>query len=345
MRNICFVKQPWSPVWSWKSTLFTTAREMIETFRFKTANASLLLALRGDVWVMEDSECRSRDKAAWCGDEEATRVIYKQTPQTKWHDVPWTSYDMVLSGGRIVPPEIIEAFPHVLWVLLEGEHTVWKRDPGLYDLFWDYTLSSGASYLLYGLPSVVSIPFMVNPAILCSLVPPVEKEPLVFLPSRMVRGHVPYGPINVRHPDIPREIAGMPTVHMKQWNLGSTTAAVAAGVAEPAIDYFRTLAKCKYVLNVRPGGEIGQPIIEGAALGAVVVTTPELYDIACHPFCIVEDFDSGVEAIRAIKANPHLYAEILNYQLRALYERFWIRPMGTLQLAAAMKKEQYGASN
>jgi hypothetical protein len=320
MTRLAFVKQPWCVAWSWKSTCFQSARQMLDSFYYKTGCFSLLVHWRGDVWVMEESECHSNDRTMWEGsDPEAAREMWAHMPLTSWDAVTWSNYDIVVSAGRIVPSDIIQSYPRTLWVVLEGEHTVFRdKEPGEYDLFWDYS-------------NVGALPYMVNLDIMRELIQPTN-EAGVWLPSRMVR---PCGEAQPETP--PVELAGLPAKYPAPWNLGHVYRVALDGDIESPLDFWKRLGACRYLLNLRPGGQIGQPIIEAAALGLVVVSSPEIYDIVCHPDCRIETIDEAEEIIRKLEESPDRRQVVLDYQDRILREVFWQKPLAKLEKAISDK--------
>lgn len=334
--KLCFVKQPWAAMWSWwQSTRFATPRAMLDTFCFKSTHLGLLLACKGDVWVMEDSPCLSNSRRMWEeADPDATAEVYQRTSVTKWDSVPWGNYDLVFSDDPIIPPEIIKAYPKVLWCHGIGEHTgggIWKAR-GEYDLFWDHTLASPKT--VEGLPQAISLPFTINAQIMRELIRPAN-EPAIFLPMRAV---CPHG--SLRAEKIPKTLADLPVRHAGVWNLRQTYRAILNGVAKSSMQRFRNLGSCRYLLNVRPGGEIGQPIIEAAALGLIVVSTQELYSTVVHPFCQTHSVDDGIRMIRQLEASPSTRRRILEYQGRVLQRQFWDEPLTNLRRALDIKRER-----
>ncbi len=319
--RLAFVKQPWCVAWSWRSTRFHTPRQMLESFYYKTGCFSLLAHWQGDVWVMEESECRSGDRAMWeGGDPQAAKQMWARTPLTPWADVPWGEYDVVVSAGRIVPLEVIQANPRTLWCVLEGEHTAFgDKEPGEYDLFWDYS-------------DVDAMPYVVNPDLMRDLARPTN-EAGIWLPSRMVRPHGDEQP----EPS-PVELAGLPVHRPEWWNLGHTYRVALDGDIEPPLDFWKRQGSCRYLLNLRPGGQIGQPIIEAAALGLVVISRPEAYDVVCHPSCRVETADEAMEIVKKLERESVSRGMVKLYQDNVLWDKFWRKPLARLEQAVERKR-------
>ena len=269
---------------------------------------------------MEDSECRSGDRAMWeDSDPEAARDMWQRTPLTAWADVPWGNHDIVISAGRIVPPDIIQAHPRTLWVVLEKEHTAFRnKKPGAYDLFWDYT-------------DVDALPYMVNLDIMRELIKPTN-EAAVWLPSRSVR---PHGTAQVETP--PVEIAGLPVKYPGVWNLSRTYRAALDGGIEAPFEFWKRQGACRYLLNLRDA-DIGQPIIEAAALGLIVISSPEAYSVVCHPDCRVNNMSGAITVIERLELSPTLRQVILDYQDEVLQMIFWRRPLAKLEKALERKR-------
>jgi len=333
--KLAFIKQPWAPVWTRESTRFTTPGAMLDAFFYKSSNLSLLLHLGGDVWVVGGGPCSTNSRAMWeRADPEATAEVYERTPVTRLNDVPWGEYDVILCQDPIVPAHIIEAYPQVLWCYWETEHTssTYGLDLYGYDLFWDYTLRSPDH--VAGLPQALSLPFMINANILRDLIRPTHED-AVFVPSRMVRPHGDaYLPLFSK-----KTVAGLPIRHAQIWNLRRTWRAILDGKVETTREHFANVGSCKYLLNVRPGAYAGQPIIEAAALGLIVVSAPEEYTVVCHPYCRVKNLADGIRTISRLRRAPGVRQEILRYQEETLRERFWDRPIALLREALRIKRE------
>ena len=317
--KLAFIKQPWCIAWSWQSTRYESAYQMLDSFYYKTTCFSLLAHWHGDVWMMEDSGCRSDDRALWeNSDPETARQMWRRTPLTAWADVPWGDYDIVVSAGRIIPPDIINTHPQTLWVVLEKEHTAFRnKEPGAYDLFWDYT-------------DVDELPYMVNLNIMRELIKSTN-EAAVWLPSRSVR---PHGMAQVETP--PVKLVGLPVKCPRVWNLGRTYRAALDGGIEAPLDFWKRQGSCRYLLNLRDA-DIGQPIIEAAALGLIVLSCLSAYSMFCHPYCGVNDLGVALPVLERVVLSPTLRQVILDYQDEVLQMIFWRRPLAKLEEAIEQK--------
>lgn len=306
----------------------------MDSVPYKSGSISLLLAFRGDVWVMEDGPASPSRRMWEEADPEATRELYKRTPVTRWDEVPWDDYDIVFSNDPIVPDKIIKAHPGVLWCYRLAEHTAstYEKVSGSYDLACDHTMASPKT--VEQLPQAVSMPFTISGELMRNLVHPTN-EPAVWLPARSVR---PHGSTQVEKP--PETLAGLPVKHPGIWNFRQTYRAILDGLVEPPLQHFQNMGSCRYLLNVRPGGAIGQPIIEAAALGLIVISAPEAYDVVAHPYLRVSSVAKGVRMIATLEDNPAGRQEISLYQDRMLREHFWNVPLIGLRKALDIKRKR-----
>ena len=334
--RLAFIKQPWTPIWTRESTRFTAPDAMLDAHFYKSCNLSLLLHFGGDAWVVGDeAPCPTHSRAMWEeADTEALAEVYEQTATTKLDDIPWGEYDIVLAQDLVIPKRIIEANPCTLWCRWEAIHasSTFGKDLHGYDLFWDFTLESPRE--LTRLPQMLSLPFMVNADILRGMVRPTHED-AVFVPSRAVRPHGDVYPLLFGK----ATVAGLPMRHDRIWNLRRTWRAILDGRVETTREHFANVGSCKYLLNIRDA-DIGQPIIEAAALGLIVVSAPEKYAVVCHPYCRVADLAEGIHTISRLQQAPSVQQEILQYQDTVLEELFWNRPLSLLGEALEMKREQ-----
>lgn len=329
--KIAFIKQPWCVAWSWDTTYFTTPRKMLDSFYYKSSLFSLLAEFKGDVFVMESSTemLSSGDYQMWyTGDPDACKEIYDKTHLTAWASVPWDAYDIIISAGRIIPEPIIRAYPDKLWVVIEGEYTAPSYDPTNvkpYDLFWDYT-------------DVNQLPYMAKPRTMRAMTGlAAPGKGAIWLPSRAVRPHYPERDLMEGERYQPCiELGGLPVYHPKIWNLGRTYRAILDGLVQTPRQIWLDIAMCRYTLSVNTGA-IGQPILEAAALGSIVVATPQPYDVLVAPECRVQSFAQGIEVIELLEAFPAKRAKILNYQSKVIHNVFWERPLELLLRARRTK--------
>lgn len=331
--EIAFVKQPWVVAWSRETTYFTTPRAMLNSFDYKTPMFSLMCAAKADVIVLPENS-QTRRLHSWRmwrdSDPEALQELNDRTRTDSWYEVPWHKYDVIFSAGRIIPEPIIRAYPDILWVTLDPEHSAQDFDAPLatgYDLQWDYT-----TY-----PTVYMIDALRLRAI--NGLVPMGGKGAVWLPSRHVRPNMQGQGLNFSDRQQPLiYLADLPVYHPEIWNLSRTYRAILDGCVERPALLWRRLAHCRYMIDV--GNEtVGQPALEAAGIGVIVITTKDMpYSTLANDYCLVSSFEEAVEAVRLLEDAPRERRAILRKQDRVLETVFWDAPMETLTDALEAKQ-------
>lgn len=331
--RVAFVKQPWCIAWSWESTYYTTQRALLNSFYYKTMMFSLMCKFKADVFVLPENILTRalHSYKMWReSDPEALDEINAKTKTVSWTEVPWNYYDVVFSAGRIVPEPIIRAHPDTLWIVEDPEHSAADfggTDAGVYDLAWDYTRPSPTPYLMDH-RRLRAINGMAPP-----------DKGAIWLPSRHVRPHVGGGEVNPNeHVQPILELAGLPVYHPEIWNLGRTYRAILDGYVEAPVKLWKRLASCRYIIDVKTG-TIGQPALEAAGIGAIVITSPDMaYNVIAHETCLVNTFEEALDVVRLLEAFPEKRKRILEYQDHILDTIFWRNPLDVLNKAVEAKR-------
>jgi hypothetical protein len=304
---------------------------MLDSFYYKSGLFSLLALLGGDVLVMEDNQemLACGDYAMWyAGGPGACEEMSNRTEQTPWRLVNWDNYDVVVSAGKIVPKNIIDGFPNVLWMVAGVEYTAYDykpSQPAPYDCYWDYT-------------SIEDFPYMVDSILLRSMITAKDEKDGIWLPSRAVRPHCPGAGVSATISDQPIiQLAGLPVFHPNVWNLGRTYQAILQGLVQPPREIWENMSRCRYMLNIDTGA-LGQPLLEAAALGLIVISTKTHYEKMVAPACRVKNFEQALDTVAMLERSPEKRAEILNYQAVMLGRYFWTYPLIRLKKMALGKQ-------
>jgi hypothetical protein len=181
------------------------------------------------------------------------------------------------------------------------------------------------------------MPYMVNPDIMRELAQPTD-EAAVWLPSRMVRPHVSNVSYMAKQSQPDVKLDELLYKQPDGWNLGHTYRVALDDAIEPPLEFWKRQGSCRYLENLRSGGQVGQPIVEAAALGLIVISRPEAYDVVCHPRCRVETADEARLVIKELERKPVLRQEVLMFQYNVLWDKFWHRPLAKLVEAIGRKR-------
>lgn len=342
--KICIVKQPYVTEFTWESVRFTTPHNLLDKFICRSQNISLLIGLKGDVWVVEDGAVISDtfrnliDKTP-----RAIEALYQSHRAVPLSSIPWHEYDVVLSADQIIPNNIIRRYPNILWCYFEQEHLLpsfkrsAKKPDYAYDLFLNHRLSSSRE--LNKLPQSITFPYTANPSIIKDLLRPIYGV-AVFLDSYMIRDHVKNLENKVAEY---KNKCGLPIKHPRPWDFVNSYGCVGRKLIKKTSEHLADMARCKYFLLVRHGG-IGQGAIEAASLGLIVISdSNEIYSrLMCHPTCLVQprNYDAALAKVRLIESRLELQKEIRQFQDTALREHFWSKPIKLLEKGLELKRSR-----
>lgn len=342
--RVCILKQPYATSsFTWSSRRWSNPATILSDFVFRSQNFGLVCETQADIWVLEDGDYIAEVYAdLLVRDPQAVESLYAAHTVSKWSDVPWKEYDVVISMDAIAPSSLISQYPKILWCYYENEHTFRsfavsaKKPQGKYDLFLNHAFSSPA-FAAGRLPASVNFPYLVSRTAFHQVIHS-EKCDSVYLDSHCIR-NVP--DLKVFRAELKKKF-GMEVEHSKPWNFARSCAGVAGKEGFSAKEYLTKLASCKYFLLNRRGEEIGQAVPEAAALDVIVLATrKQIYSpFICHPETFIEplDYDSAAEVIHRIQANPELQSEILEFQRNRIKNFFLDQPLKILQYYFDLKQ-------
>ncbi len=119
------------------------------------------------------------------------------------------------------------------------------------------------------------------------------------------------------------------------------------GISDPplwgdAVDYLKALGQCKYYLAVGRYSGPGQGIREAASLGCICIGEADkpYHNMVCHPEALCNDMVDMPNVLRRIIASRSLQQQILEYQYKALEQKFAKEPIDLLKKAITIKKQK-----
>ena len=352
--KICFVKKTYVTELTGESTFFSTPPAMLENFLHRSLNISFIIYYKADIFVVDDgSYVSDTEKALTENRPDELTVLRNYHKSISISDIPFERYDIVISIDRIIPRDIIEKHPEILWCYYEAEHgfpsfeRAARHPEGGYDLFLNHAM--GSAFHFSDLPQSVAFPYLIHQKTMQSLVG-AKKRSGVFLDNHLVGKHEAH----LSHALSRFEnICGEKVTHAPVWNFNRSWESI--GKREPLSTktFLNTLAESEYFVLMRGHGAgriIGQSAIEAAALDLVVISdASEIYSrFVCHPYCIVhtENEDDAFTRIHAIASDEGLKKDILSFQRKNLAFYFWKRPTYFLEKALEVKKRpQKGDTN
>lgn len=343
--KVALIKEQTDPFGPWGTMAYPhdDPGRLLDRWPFKSVYFELTLLLEADWYVIPLQDDRSwfARNAALGG--EGRRAIFDRhvTDIVKPEDIPFDRYDVVICFNPILRPPA-GTRPLFAYFLHEHVDPLYVRSLGKvtegYDLFLDHLLY--ASPHLRGLPQSVGFPYLRSPGPLRRIAGE-AKEDRVWMDAKTVMemacGESLWDARCDRAVDEIAGKAGMP-VHVRRdlyrrfW-----------GIDDPprwndARDYFRELARCRYVVSVATGGA-GQTLADAASLGAVCLGSRRLayHRLIVHPSCLCRDAGDALRRIRELAAAPAMREEILRHQEAALSIHFDSRPRQLLRDAADLK--------
>jgi len=121
------------------------------------------------------------------------------------------------------------------------------------------------------------------------------------------------------------------------------------GISDPppwgdTAKYFQAIGQCKYYLAVGRYSGVGNGAYEAASLGCICIGEADkvYHRMVCHPKCLCSDMLDMPKIFRQVVSSPDLQKEILDFQDRALKQKFEKEPLALLQRAVEMKRQKYG---
>ncbi|MBI4394952.1 MAG: hypothetical protein HY583_02030 [Candidatus Omnitrophica bacterium] len=343
--KICIVKQPYATELTWATHRWSNEQELLDQFVCRSQNFGLVCETRADIWVIEDGPYASesyRDLKRFR--PEATKALYQLHRVSKWNEVPWSEYDVVISLDQIVPEQIIREYAEILWCYYEQEHCKKSflkstRAPfGAYDLFLNHALNSSN-------PSIDHLPASINFPYLCSIeafkkIISAKKDERAFLDSHSFRAFPDEQFITTQ---LARRL-GIEVCYGRPWDFDNSYLCVARKLVDSPREYLNKLASCKYFLINRGGLSIGQAVPEAAALGVIVLSSRgQIYShYLCHPSCWVKpgDWNSAARVIKQIQSDKRLQQEILAYQFDRVRFFFLDEPLRLLRQYLEIKRKR-----
>lgn len=323
---------------------------------FKVTYWEMTCALKADWYIVPqqlDNEYIRRTRT-WF--PKVAEILTKNTKNiTPLEDVPWKSYDLVITFDPILNKQ----YPPVLAYIAE-EHTlnIYKesliRPLAPYDLFLahaaDLNTAPQTDYLAT-LPKSIAFPFMRDYSLVRQIFKE-EKEDKLWLDHNMVRiaNALPWklGHKNVLRDAYNRFRMGMFLKKLSEHNIALYTKKP-VGLDTTKIDdgkiYLDSLSRCKYYLGFEFGRNgVGQTLAEAASLGCICFGEKNVvyHDVICHPFCLLDKLESFNDKFNEVRKDPELQAEIKFRQDQALNLYFLERPLNVLKKACEIKRVYHG---
>lgn len=338
--KLAIVKQQYVPEFTWSSQQWTSPDVLLDNFVMRAQNFGLICETKADIWVVEDGDYISdtyRDLQKHAPD--AIVALYRELQAVKWNEVPWDSYDVIITMDQIASDELIARYPRILWCYYEQEHTKasfvqsTQKPYGKYDLFLNHGLYSEADEVTH-LPLSLNFPYLSSHKAFEEVVS-TERQNRAYLDTHCIR----------RVKDVVGFCAklerrlGIGIIHNEPWDYANSYLAVANRKPISTREYLTRVGGSKYFILNRSGPAIGQSASEAAALGAIVLAdVKQKYAYhTCHPetWVLPRDWNSVAAALKRIRGKEQ---EIIEYQYSKVQDFFLESPLRQLHRALEIKR-------
>ena len=352
--KVAIIKQVYDAQGPWQSIQWqdTTPAKIFDVWPGTITFWGLACLLKADWYVVGQQKLISDYVADILRNKPRKKIMEKYTKNvTKIKDIPLDDYDLVITLDPILEIPALSVGKSkkskTLFAYFVPEH--WDRlynqsiekPLGNFDLFLAVMLDSHLT--LETLPQSVSFPYPFDVRALQSIFPPVEKKEVAWAEWRLLSA---LGMTKMWTDSAEKAVKRLERViNMPVYQKGNFNK-TPFGITNPpswkdALQYLGELNQCKYYIAVGRYSGPGQGIREAAALGLICIGEQDklYHQMVCHPKLLCKDMVSMPEVLRELVASPELQKEALEYQYRALEQKFAKEPLELLQKAAAMKQE------
>ncbi len=354
VKQIYDAQGPWSSI-KWQDT---DPAKIFDIWPGTITFWGLACLLKADWYVVGQGKLVSDYVADILKNIPRAKIMEKYTTNVvNVKDIPVDEYDLVITLDPILE---IPKKSKTLFAYFVPEH--WDRlynqsieNPlGNFDLFLAVMLDSNST--LKTLPQSVSFPYPFDVKALQSIFPqtgvpaepatlasrPVEKKEVAWAEWRLLSA---LGMTKMWNDSAEKavkrleKVIGIPVYQKGNFNK------TPFGITDPpswkdALVYLGELNQCKYYIAVGRYSGPGQGIREAAALGLICIGEQDklYHQMVCHPKLLCPDMVSMPKILKELIASPALQKEALDYQNKALEQKFTKEPLELLKKAVAIKQ-------
>lgn len=347
VKQIYDAQGPWASV-KWQDT---TPAKIFDVWPGTITFWGLACLLKADWYVVNQGKLVSDYIADIWKNKPRTNIMEKYTTHVvDIKDIPLDDYDLVITLDPILeipassadrPRKSKTVFAYFVpehWDRLYNRSI--EKPLGNFDLFLAVMLDSKS--VLAQLPQSVSFPYPFDIRAIRSIFPVVEKKEVVWAEWRLLSA---MGMTRMWSDSAERavkrleKVIGIPVYQKGSFNK------TPFGITDPpswkdALQYLGELNQCKYYIAVGRYSGPGQGIREAAALGLICIGEQDklYHQMVCHPKLLCKDMVSMPKILKELVVSPQLQKEALEYQYKALEQKFAKEPLELLKKAVAMKQ-------
>ena len=357
--KVAIVKQIYDAQGPWASVRWqdTTPAKIFDIWPGTITFWGLACLLKADWYVVGQGKLVSDYVADILKNKPRKKIMEKYSKVVSVKDIPLNDYDLVITLDPIleIPKKSKTVFAYFVpehWDRLYN-HSI-EKPLDNFDLFLAVMLDSKPALL--NLPQSVSFPYPFDVQALRDIFPqtgvPAEPATLASRPAPkkevawaewrllsalgMTRMWTQSSENAVKRLE---KVIGIPVYQKGSFNK------TPFGITDPpswrdALQYLGELNQCKYYIAVGRYSGPGQGIREAAALGLICIGEQDklYHQMVCHPKLLCRDMVSMPKILKELIASPQLQKEALEYQYRALEQKFAKEPLELLKKAVAMKQ-------
>ncbi len=343
IKQIYDAQGPWASV-KWQDT---NPSKIFDIWPGTITFWGLACLLKADWYVAKQGKLKSDYVLDILKNQPRARLMEKYTTNVvDIKDIPLDEYDLVITLDPIleVPKKSKTVFAYFVpehWDRLYNQSI--EKPLGNFDLFLAVMLDTRPQLLT--LPQSVSFPYPFDATVIADMFPSVEKKEVAWAEWRllsalgMTRMWSQNAEVAVKRLE---NIIKIPVYQKGNFNK------TPFGLSDPpswrdALAYLGELNQCKYYIAVGRYSGPGQGIREAAALGLICIGEQDklYHQMICHPKLLCPDMVSMPNILKEVIASPVLQKEALDYQKRALEQKFAKEPLELLQKAVQMKKQSF----
>ena len=335
------VHGPWSTV-LWKNT---TPRRLLDVWPGKATFWEMTCCLEADWYIIPQqlSSDYAEEIMKYLG---GTEMISQHTKGVVAPEsIPVEQYDLVITFDPIwtVPADSPTLFAYFVVEHWDQLYDQSLQEPlGRYDLFLAHMLD--APKKLLSLPQSLAFPYLCDPDAAHGTFP-AEKDDAVWADFRTLTSlgmAENYGMwVATGHSAAKRleETLGLPVRYKDTFKETRPY-----GISNPpswgdAVDYFESMARCRFYIAVGTIAGAGQAICDAASLDCLCIGQQEnaFHRLICHPAALCISMIELPRRLRAIVGSHDLQHEILAWQDTMLRDFFQRRPLELLEEAISIK--------
>lgn len=342
--KVAFVKQKYDVFGPWRTILWKdgASNELLKWWPSKATYWQAACILKADWYIISDPAIKGDYIRGALKDKQRKEIVDRYVKNViSQKEIPYEDYDVVISIDPILK---IPKNSKTLFAYYCQEH--WdriyvkslKKPLNGYDLALAHMLD-GSSELSF-LPCSISFPYLYSSEVTHSVFS-CEKKEIAWIDWRTLTALAETDSWGIEAEKAGKRLEnllGFPLYYKGDFNK------TPLGISDPplwgdAASYLKEMSKCKYYIGVGRRGGAGQALGDAASLGCICIgeKSHPYHKLICHPQLLCKDLFNLPDVFKKVVNSPVLQKEALEYQNRALKEKFEKEPLELLKKAIRIK--------